>query len=94
MSEFNICGVLVHANQQSIHQVEACLKGMQGVEVHTITDDGRLVVTVESEDRKYVADTITGFYNVDGVLSAAMVYQFSDDLDSNENSATEGEMSA
>ncbi len=94
MSEFNICGVLVHANMQNIHQVEACLKEIPGVEVHTTTDDGRLIVTVESDQRKYVADTITGFYDVDGVLSASMVYQFSDELDVNENSATEGEMSA
>ena len=94
MSEFSICGVLVHAKQQDIHQVKAYLQDMAGVEVHSTTDDGRLVVTVESDDRKYVADTITGFHYVEGVLSAAMVYQFTDEIDINENLATEGEMSA
>ena len=92
MSEFNICGVLVHATKNNVHQVKTCLDNMQGVEVHTVTEDGRLVVTVESNDRRYVADTISGLHDIDGVLSAAMVYQFSDDI--NENSATEGEMSA
>ena len=94
MSEFNICGVLVHARMQNIHKIQACLNNMPGVEVHTTTDDGRLVVTVESEDRHYVADTISNLHTIDGVLSAAMVYQYGDDIDINENSATEGEMSA
>lgn len=92
MSDFNICGVLVHARATSLNHVEACLNNMQGVEVHTITDDGRLIVTVESEDRRYVADTISGLHTIDGVLSAAMVYQYSDEI--NEHLATEGEMSA
>lgn len=92
MSEYNICGVLVHARVANMQHVEACLVNIPGVEVHTRTDDGRLIVTVESDHRRYVADTISDFHNIDGVLSAAMVYQFSDDI--NENSATEGEMSA
>jgi nitrate reductase NapD len=92
MSEFNICGVLVHASKPNIQQVQAHLCEIPGVEVHSISDDGRLVVTVESDSRRYVADTISNLHNIDGVLSAAMVYQFSDDI--NEHSATEGEMSA
>lgn len=89
MSEFNICGVLVHAKPGCVQQVTQALRSMQGVEVHEVAADGRLVVTVESDDRRYVSDTLTGFYSVDGVLSACMVYQFSDEI-----TATEGEMSA
>ena len=89
MSEFNICGVLVHARTNAIEKVKSSLEEITGVEVHTATDNGRLVVTVESEDRRFVADTISSFHDIDGVLSAAMVYQFSDEI-----KATEGEMSA
>lgn len=89
MSEFNICGVLIHARATAIEKVKSSLEAIAGVEVHTATDNGRLVVTVESDDRKYVADTITGMQHIEGVLSAAMVYQFSDEI-----TATEGEMSA
>ena len=89
MSEFNICGVLVHARANAIDKVKSSLEEIAGVEVHTATDNGRLVVTVESEDRRFVADTISGMQHLDGVLSAAMVYQFSDEI-----TATEGEMSA
>lgn len=92
MSEFNICGVLVHASSPDIHQVQACLNGIPGVEVHSVAADGRLVVTVEGETRRQVADTLSGLHEIQGVLSAAMVYQFSDDLSDQENTATEGEM--
>ena len=88
MSEFNICGVLIHARLDRVSQVKDQLEDVEGVEVHSVTDDGKLVVTVESDNRRFVADTITGFTNVNGVLSASMIYQHSEDL------ATEGEMSA
>lgn len=94
MSDFNICGVLVHARTEHAQQVKSDLEDFQGVEVHSATDDGRLIVTVESDTRRQVADTISSFQEVDGVLSASMVYQFSDDIQITENSATQGEMSA
>ena len=94
MSEFNICGVLVHARTEHAQQVKSYLAELSGVEVHSDTGDGRLIVTVEGDSRRYVADTISSFQQVDGVLSASMVYQYSDDIQITENSATQGEMSA
>lgn len=88
MSDYNICGVLVHAQLDRVNQVKAKLEEISGVEVHSATDTGKLVVTVESDSRRFVADTITGFTNLSGVYSASMIYQHSEDF------ATEGEMSA
>lgn len=78
MSEYNICGVMIHAASQQKQQVEDTLKRTQGVEVHASSDQGKMVVTVESEDNFYVADTISSFKDIEGVLSASMIYQFSD----------------
>lgn len=94
MSDYNICGVLIHTRTENIDQVRSSLLEISGVEVHTSTDDGRLVVTVEDATRRKVADTITDFQNMKGVLSAAMIYQFSDDVDINETIETEEGMSA
>ena len=79
MSKYNICSVLVHAKQNMIDSVKAILESQQGVEVHANSDDGRLIVTVEDEYRKQIGERIMGFYEIDGVLSASMIYQFSDD---------------
>lgn len=82
VDEYNVCGVLVHAHNNQIEQVKKLLEQQDGVEVHAVTDNGRLVVTVEHDRRKTVGDRIMGFYEVPGVLSAAMIYQYSDnDLD-------------
>jgi len=79
MSKYNICSVLVHAKQDMIDSVKAILESQQGVEVHAKSDEGRLIVTVEDEYRKQIGERIMGFYEIDGVLSASMIYQFSDD---------------
>lgn len=79
MSKYNICSVLVHAKNEMIDAVKEQLELQQGVEVHATTDDGRIIVTVEDEYRKTVGERIMGFYDLDGVLSASMIYQFSDD---------------
>ncbi|RDH81111.1 MAG: nitrate reductase [endosymbiont of Galathealinum brachiosum] len=79
MSKYNICSVLVHAKQGMIDSVKQTLEQQQGVEVHAVSEDGRIIVTVEDEYRKEVGERIMGFYEIDGVLSASMIYQFSDD---------------
>lgn len=79
MSEYNLCSALVHAKQGQLEQVKKELEQQQGVEVHAVTDDGRLIVTIENEKRKVVGERIMGFYHIEGVLSASMIYQFSDD---------------
>lgn len=71
----NICGVLVHAIPDKVSQVQAKLLQYEGVEVHTITDDGRLVITIDHPDRYQMVETINQLNAVEGVLSAAMVYQ-------------------
>ena len=84
MNEYNICGVLVHARPDCLQQVKNNLQHMKGVEVHEMTSEGRMIVTIEAEQRRVVANTLTNFYNVEGVLSANMVYQFCDDIAASE----------
>lgn len=71
----NICGVLIHAIPGQVSQVKTKLLQYEGVEVHTVTDDGRLIITIDHPDRHYMADTVNQLNHVEGVLSAAMVYQ-------------------
>jgi len=86
MSEYNICGVVIHAAANRKESIENTLNQTEGVEVHASTEQGKLVVTVESEDNFYVADIIESFKDIDGVLTASMIYQFCD----KPNSTNEG----
>ncbi len=79
MSEYNLCGVLVHAQQNNRLDVQQHLQQQQGTEVHAVTEEGRLVVTMEDKSRKQLADRIMKLNQIEGVLSASMIFQYSDD---------------
>lgn len=84
MGNYSICGIMIHARPDKRDCIENILSQAEGVEVHANTDEGKLVVTVESEDDLYVADTIFGFKDMDGVLTASMIYQYRDDVDNHD----------
>ncbi|MDH5444308.1 MAG: chaperone NapD [Gammaproteobacteria bacterium] len=71
----NICGVLVHARPDIISNVKTDLQAFEGLEVHDVTNDGRLVITIDLPDRSQMIETINQLNSVTGVISAAMVYQ-------------------
>jgi nitrate reductase NapD len=68
--------------------VREALEQLPGVEVHAATDDGRMVVTVEDKGDKRVVETITGFHDIKGVLSASVVYEHSENDEPEQESAS------
>ena len=50
------------------------LEAVPGVEVHAENEKGNLVVTIESENVQATAEILTTLQNVEGVLSASLVY--------------------
>lgn len=83
----NIAGVLVHANGKRIDEVRTRLISLPGVEVHAVTPEGKMVVTVEEDDEQMSGDTVMRIHDIEGVLSAALIYHHFD------NDVTEQEAS-
>jgi len=79
-----ISGVLVHAKPGKTDRVKAQLQALPGVEIHHLTDDGRMIITVEAEAAAPVADLVARFHDLDGVINASMVYHYDDSIDVNE----------
>ena len=75
----NISSAIVYSNPRQAGTVRASLAGLPGIEIHQQTDDGRFIVTVEDVPGASVADTVMQMHRLEGVLFAAMVYQYSDD---------------
>ena len=69
----NISGVVIYAQPERSKSVESRLCMIPGVEVHAVTDDGRMVVTIEN-DMQETIDTVTLLHDIEGVLSASMIY--------------------
>ena len=70
----NISGVVVHAKPEGLAQVRAQLTELDGVEVHAVEQNGKMVVTIEKESDQDIADTFEILSKLDGVLSASMIY--------------------
>jgi len=82
MSEtIEVCGVLVHARPEHADTVRKDLCSRPGVEVHAVTDDGRLVVTVEPGGTHGTSETIAGLNDIDHVLSVSLVYQHAEEVE-------------
>ena len=76
----NISSIIVHAQPTQLQSVRGNLEQIPGVEIHAVTDDGKLVVTIETETDGETAGTFDRINTMDGVMSAAMVFhQFESD---------------
>ena len=78
----NISSIIVHAKPTELMSVRGKIEQIPGVEIHAATDDGKLVVTIESDTDGETAHTFDRINVMDGVLSAAMVFhQFEPDTE-------------
>lgn len=83
----NIAGVIVNALPGASRGVQQRLVLLPGVEVHAVSEQGRMVVTIESANERAVADLVTAMHALEGVLSASMVYHsFNEVMDETEGS--------
>lgn len=69
-----ISGVLVQTLPRDAEALRSRLVAMPGVEVHAISADGGLVVTVETSSSHTMADILNGLQQMHGVLSATLIY--------------------
>ena len=70
----NISSAIVHALPRDVEVVRAGLATLAGVEVHATSPEGKMIVTIETEDDGSNAATYQSIGQLDGVMSAAMVY--------------------
>ena len=80
-TETHISSLVVHARPEGISAVTTAIGELGGAEVHGASDEGKLVVTLESESESGMLDRIDAINDIEGVLSVAMVYHEVADLD-------------
>jgi nitrate reductase NapD len=75
----HIAGVLVKAFPQNCDAVTKMLNALPGTEVHEVSSEGSMVVTVEStEKEKNIVDIITHLSRLDGVLDTSLIFHHND----------------
>lgn len=75
----NICGILVHTQPKNFDVVRERLLGVQGVEVHGMSEEGRVVVTLEEDDEDKMAESLHAVQRLEGVISASMIYHHNEE---------------
>ena len=83
--DVNITGLIVYTRPERSDGVRAALAAIDGVDVHAVTPDGRMVVTVEQADDAAATGVLEAIPVLDGVLSTALVYHHDEALDEQAN---------
>jgi nitrate reductase NapD len=73
--EVHIAGVIVHADPASIAPVREQIQCIPRARVHAAGQDGRMVVTLETDSTPRTLDYMDAIRALPGVLNVALVYQ-------------------
>lgn len=73
-----ISGVLLHAHPERADSVRQQILLIRGAEVHAVSRDGRIVVTLEQLADGDLAQLLQQMTDIPGVLAAALVYHYFD----------------
>ena len=71
----NIASLVLRIRPETRAEAEAALCALPGVECHHMSDDGRLIVTVEDVPGAAMSDTLIAVHRVPQVLAATLAYE-------------------
>ncbi|HMV18377.1 MAG TPA: chaperone NapD [Zoogloea sp.] len=74
----NIVSLVLRIHPDTRAEAEAALTAFPGVECHGMSDDGKLVVTVEDAEGASMSDTLIALHRVPQVLAATLAYEYTD----------------
>jgi nitrate reductase NapD len=83
--EVHISSLVVHIKPEYLAKVKKQIEQLPGTEIHGESDDGKLVVVLETQQQGYITDVIEKISIFEHVLSAVLVYHQIEPLDSLEN---------
>jgi nitrate reductase NapD len=75
----HIASLVVRTRPEDCPSVVSALDALAGVELHAVTPDGRLVVTIEADNRGACSERLLAINAIPRVLSAGLVYEQSED---------------
>jgi periplasmic nitrate reductase NapD len=73
--EIHISGIAIHTRPADTQSVLSELSSFPSAQVHAVTEDGRLVITLETESTHQTLDYMDAIRSLRGVLNVVLVYQ-------------------
>ncbi len=81
--EYHVTSLVVHATPNHVAQVKSDISALKGVDIHAITDEGKLVITLEGETQASILDNVETINALNGVLSSNLVYHQVESIEEN-----------
>jgi len=81
IDELHIASLVVHSTPRRLESVAGTIAALPGACIHASSASGKLVVTLEAPAAEAMTAMVSGIQHLDGVLSAALVYQCADSLE-------------
>jgi nitrate reductase NapD len=80
-AEVHISSLVVHSTPKRVQGVIEAIARMPGARVHGSSAAGKVVVTIDADTLDEMAGRVGDIQRTDGVLSAALVYQYADTVE-------------
>lgn len=82
LNEVHISSLVVHVVPQHLDEIKEKIDQVPGAEVYGESEDGKLVVVMETQNQGYITESIDKINNFEHVLNTALIYhQIETDLD-------------
>ncbi|MFA0086672.1 nitrate reductase [Vibrio sp. 10N.286.49.C2] len=89
LNEVHISSLVVHCKADALAEVKAKIESYDNAEIYGDSEDGKIIVVLETENQGYVTDTIDAINNLPNVLNTALVYhQIETGLEEDSNTNT------
>lgn len=76
--DLHIASLVVHALPARMDDASRFIASQPGARIHAATPAGKMVVTLEAGSGDEILAAVNRIQHADGVVSAAMVYQYAD----------------
>ena len=83
--EIHISSLVVHVRPDRLQSVKSKIACLPGTEIHGESDNGKLVVVLETQNQGFITDIIETISKLDDVLNTALVYHQIEYADSPRN---------
>jgi len=82
--EVHISSMVVHASPEGLQTVKESIASLPGTEIHAESDQGKLVVVLESDNQSHITEVIDQISGFKHVLNTALVYHQIEPMDPSE----------
>ncbi|MGR5064382.1 chaperone NapD [Photobacterium sp. DNB22_13_2] len=82
LQEVHISSLVVHVKPEYLTSVKEQIEAMPNAEIYGDSEEGKIIVVLETENQGYVTDTIDKINNLEHVLTTFLVYHQIEQFDS------------